>query len=86
MAETLKSANAVIGIDIGKNSFHLVGATARANPTGIQPRRNFTKRGGTRLLSFPDDRRHVGRVLVRIGLRDRVGDLAGLGQLRGHRG
>ena len=29
MAETLKSAVAVVGIDIGKNSFHIVGQDRR---------------------------------------------------------
>jgi len=30
MAETLKSAVAIVGIDIGKNSFHIVGLDRRS--------------------------------------------------------
>jgi len=32
MSQTLKSAIAVVGIDIGKNSFHVVGLEQRARP------------------------------------------------------
>jgi hypothetical protein len=38
MSEKLNSAIAVIGIDIGKNSFHVVGHDKRGAIAGLAPR------------------------------------------------
>ena len=40
MAATSQSAIAVIGIDIGKNSFHVVGLDGRNNLTRLRPSRH----------------------------------------------
>jgi hypothetical protein len=47
MSQTLKSAIAVVGIDIGKNSFHVVGLEQRGASTssGAPLRRTSTNEG-----------------------------------------
>ena len=50
MSQTLNTATAVIGIDIGKNSFHFAGLHVRGS---LVLRQNWSRGQETRLANLP---------------------------------
>ena len=77
MCQTPNTAIAVIGIDIGKNPFHVVGLDARGATIPVDPPRSFGRCGDDGVDLFG-----IERVMNHQRLSDRQNSLAMLGDQR----